>query len=492
MSGEVSWLIPLVLLVGIFFAFNPTESFWLDETITAWIAASPWNEISNRVFAYQAQSPLYYWLAGFIVHFLGRSEWLLRLPSWLAALGSLAYVYSIARRRLSISSARAAVLLLLAHTEFQRGLISARPYSIALFFALGALSYFLTWGDSGERRALVFASVYGILSFYAHYLIAFSLAPILVVVFLTSPRRGENLLSALTAAAICFLVMIPGLFHLREMSALVKDYSFAPAVSLKGVMQLLVPLNLMVTFVMAAAMTYSFYGGIRRQAHASRTALVQSIAYIIIPVALITVISLISGHSILVGRYAILASVGGALCGGWLVDKWISPTDRNAFCMTFAFIALFIHQWKFEDWRAMANYVAEQGSADSLVLLHSGMSEAERESWLLDTRASEYLTAPLRIYRVPGTIVPVPKRVEENDRYMKVLSDGLTTVHGKLFLVNLRNAREYGSNVQSSLIEHYQKLLKPIGFTPGTYWSKGLLEVLEVSRPAEKSNHLDD
>ncbi len=483
--GEnVSWFILVAAFAGIFAAFNPNESFWLDETITAWIAASPWSSIAERVFAYQAQSPLYYWLAGFIAHYLGNAEWLFRSPSWLAAIGSLIFLYKIALRGLSTAAARSAMLLLIAHTEFQRALISARPYSLALFFALGAVHYFLVWCDTSKKRELAYAVSFSLVAYYLHYLVVFSLAPLLAVIFLTSPRRSDLLIPALTAASFSFLMMIPGFLHLREISLLVHDYSFAPQINLQSFLLLFIPPNLAVTFCMALALVYAFYAGLHRPVRGEDSLFVRrALAWTIIPPLVIGTISLITGHSIIVGRYALLSSAGVALVGGWLVEKLVIKGDRNAFCMIFAFIALFIHQWKFEDWRAMARYVEERGATEPLILLHSGMSEAEHPRWLLDQQSAEYLTAPLRVYHVPGTIVPIPRDLGSNEHYLRRITDVLKVRPGNVFVVNLRSAKEYGRAEKSSVLERYQAILKPAGFIPGLYWNRGLLEVLEVKRP---------
>ena len=56
-------LIAIVILMAIYGVNLPlTQSLWLDETVSAWLASSDWRDCFRRAATYQAQSPLYFLL----------------------------------------------------------------------------------------------------------------------------------------------------------------------------------------------------------------------------------------------------------------------------------------------------------------------------------------------------------------------------------------------------------------------------------------------
>ena len=70
------------------------ESLWLDELHTSWAVSGSWQEIASRAAAGN-QTPLYFWITGFLSLTLGQQpDWLLRLPSvvaWLLAIVLVAW-----------------------------------------------------------------------------------------------------------------------------------------------------------------------------------------------------------------------------------------------------------------------------------------------------------------------------------------------------------------------------------------------------------------
>jgi hypothetical protein len=82
-SVVVLWILPL------------WSSFWLDETITYWVVKDDLPALFRRSLHYNAQSPACFVVAWAAVAAGGATEWVLRIPSILAAAASTALVYRL-------------------------------------------------------------------------------------------------------------------------------------------------------------------------------------------------------------------------------------------------------------------------------------------------------------------------------------------------------------------------------------------------------------
>ncbi len=125
-----------------------SESFWIDETVTAFIlrhgAMHPSLAAGPRL-----DQTIYYWLPCASAIVFGFSEWSLRLPSLLATFASLWMLSRLTARFVHPDASWFAVFLCFIPHEFTRQATDARPYGLGTFVALAAIWFLVRWLDLG-------------------------------------------------------------------------------------------------------------------------------------------------------------------------------------------------------------------------------------------------------------------------------------------------------------------------------------------------------
>src|SRR5579872_6871656 len=128
------WLMPL------------GSSFWLDETVTAFVAAHPTDP--SLAVAPQVTASIYYWLPREAVRFLGFSEAACRLPSVLAMLLAVLLVARLAARLIHPGAAWFAAFACLGLSGINLYAADARPYALGIAIASGAVWMLVRWLDT--------------------------------------------------------------------------------------------------------------------------------------------------------------------------------------------------------------------------------------------------------------------------------------------------------------------------------------------------------
>lgn len=121
-----------------------TPSLWLDELGTWWILDSATvGELSDRLFAVVPNGGVYYWLLYAVTRVCGRSEWVLRAPSAICGLLSIAGLALVARRLAPDRPRLPYLVALLLSATYLHTVLSqdARPYTLVYLFGVLA-TYF--------------------------------------------------------------------------------------------------------------------------------------------------------------------------------------------------------------------------------------------------------------------------------------------------------------------------------------------------------------
>ena len=146
------------------------SSLWLDELGTWWVIKDGWGAMVHRSLAFQGQSPFFYSIEWAVRSALGRSEWILRLPSLAAAAGTLVFVYRLAARWFDRETGRLSVLTLAAIASFAFAASDARPYAIATFGCVAATWQMERWLEDPNVRSAVPYGLLIVLTLWTHYL----------------------------------------------------------------------------------------------------------------------------------------------------------------------------------------------------------------------------------------------------------------------------------------------------------------------------------
>ena len=124
-------------IVGLVFRLHGfNRSLWLDEFGTLWVIEGGFSQLMERVNTFQGQSPLYYLLVWLFVHFIGESEFTLRLFSLLLGVGTTYGIYVLGNFLYGKNAGLVSASFLWLSSSMVRSSSDARPYALALFMAV--------------------------------------------------------------------------------------------------------------------------------------------------------------------------------------------------------------------------------------------------------------------------------------------------------------------------------------------------------------------
>lgn len=186
-----------------------TFELWVDEAVSYYIASfsSP-----EKILIYSASSlyehpPLFYILLHFWIKWVGKSEWLLRFPSVLCGVLSIALAWPLIKRLGDEKVVGLTVIL----TTFYPPLI-ALSQDVRMYAFIIALSLVINWlllaFSEGNRWAgAALYIIVAILGFFVHYFFLWILiVHLLWVIYLN--RKGYNVSYKIVAIAISFFPLL--------------------------------------------------------------------------------------------------------------------------------------------------------------------------------------------------------------------------------------------------------------------------------------------
>ncbi len=226
------WVLGLILLAGLLLRLVPifSESYWLDEVITANAVSMPVKQmIANRLGNHH--SPFYFILIYPWARIFGTGEVALRIPSVLASMAALWIFWLLARRFFTRRwQALLAVFLLAISTAAIHYAHEARMYSFVMLATL--LSFYFFWRLQEESGAALWAG-YGLATLANLYLTVTTLPFIFVQGVWVLARRRRFARFAGCWSLVGFLYLPMAIFYSRLPRLGVTG--FLPPVSLKVV-----------------------------------------------------------------------------------------------------------------------------------------------------------------------------------------------------------------------------------------------------------------
>ncbi|MGB8113699.1 MAG: glycosyltransferase family 39 protein, partial [Candidatus Sulfotelmatobacter sp.] len=247
---------PLALLAAVSIWFLAIRApLWLDETLAYWQVSSGFAKVWSRS-ALMPSSIGYLYTLWFVKSILGSSEIALKIPSTLAMLGAVYFLFRSAHELYDHETAFLACIFFALTNNVVFAATDARPYAFALLASNLATFAFIRWMAKREmRQAIAFgAAAAGIL--YFHYLFG-AILPVFAIYYLIA-RRGfvkEDLrqlaavIAAFTLCSVPLIYRIASLYHTKAMHV-VQEMHHPVLVALNT----LAPLQLLIGFVIAACM----------------------------------------------------------------------------------------------------------------------------------------------------------------------------------------------------------------------------------------------
>jgi uncharacterized membrane protein len=383
------WLLAGILLLaaGLRLYGLDANGIWLDEALT-------WEQVIQPAGAMLEQlgtdvhPPLYFLLLNTLTSIFGTSEFLLRLPSALFGLLSVALVFPVARELCGRQAALYATLIAALSLFWIYYAQEARMYSQAASLALLSVYCFLR---ICRRNATLLDSITYVLAttalLYTHVFGAFIVIAQNVYMVLhwlldrnNAPVGIAKWLLLQTVSALLFLPWISVL--LGQIDKVQRGFW----ITQPGLSALMDTANryagsFWLSLMSIALIVFAFARS--TQEHAATTAETQPAIrsryflalWLLLPIALPFAISLLS-QPIYFARYTIVASGAWYILVGWGIAKIPLRLVQYALASVFIVLQLSLLPGYFQnsfkpDWRAITAYVDDHALAGDLVLFHN-------------------------------------------------------------------------------------------------------------------------
>jgi 4-amino-4-deoxy-L-arabinose transferase-like glycosyltransferase len=378
-----------------------SESLWIDEILTVWTAQGTPAQVIDKVITFQGQTPLYYLILNTIIHLLGSTEWILRLPSLLALLVTLCIVAKICAVTEIPESNLLAMLALLTFPGVLRAAVYARPYALALLCAALATYFFISWFKTQRTRMLVSYAIITVVMGYLHYyFLLLPLAQACFIIRFASIRKYRPFWRAFVAIGVCLLPMVYQIQGLLDRApTLTSPYT----TSLNELGAAFFPGCIVATLIILIIR--------RKELHSPYNGL-WIITYFI-PPTLLFLFSSVHGSDFL-PRYYLVASIAGALALATVSARWRWHTALTllvgivAVFQTYTAMDRSLHP---EGWREAHHYLSSLAGSSSNLHLFSGIVELRTEDLFKNPTSHPYLVAPATLYALPSipTLLPYPR-----------------------------------------------------------------------------------
>jgi mannosyltransferase len=417
------------------------SSFWLDETVTAFVVQRGAGDPSLQV-APQVAASLYYLLPRLVQHWFGFSEAAYRIPSLLAMALALFLIARLASRLIHPQAGWFAVFACLALRGFNDQAADARPYALGTCLACLSFWFLVRWLDSARWRDALFFLAAASLLWRVHLLfgpvyLAFGLYLIVRL------ARAESCVGWRAAAAVMALLglsLIPVLLDALALQHQASTHVIVPRPSLLDLVHTL-KLGFVAACAAAAALLSRGFRWPRPASRMAWTALSLILAWWLChPLALYTY-SWISGNSVFVSRYLSVALPGAALAVTAAAAPFL-PAQRwkSSSALLGLGVLLCLGGWNRlwpthhnSDWHGAAQALSRSTfRPDMPVICPSPFIEARPPAWRPDAPLPSFLYAHLFVYRITGRIYPFPFGTSaEIERYAADLTRGTLAASGR-------------------------------------------------------------
>lgn len=396
-----------------------------DELLTSWVSSDGLVETIERAQRHQGNSPVYFVLVWLWRTMAGSAEWILRLPSLVC---TLAAAWHLGRLGAELDGGRrltgaVAALVLVADTNVMLRATTARPYGLLLLLSVLSARALVRYLSSGSWR-------YGyawVLSAVGALAMTPFAAPALLahLVALRDRSRGRSLTGGGADVAgedpaqwrrrlpvLCGLGVVAALPMAPQVVALSRRSDELVISSLPGIgdlIEALVPVSLFAAVAVGIAV-----GGWRGQLRATDPVLRFVGAWALAPGVVLWMVSNLSGNSLWVDRYRVIAVPAMALLVGLGVSRIGRGVGRAAAVVGLIVVSL----WSMsgfvglqqQGWREAIAWARTETAGESIhIALDSALVELGDLALLDDPEWMPYLSGPIEHYPIEGHAVLLPQ-----------------------------------------------------------------------------------
>jgi hypothetical protein len=390
---------------------------WLDETLAYWQVAGGFGKVWSRSALMPSSIGYLYtlWLAKSV---LGSSEIALKIPSTLAMLGGVYFLFRAVRELFDQETAYLTCIFFALTNNVVFAATDARPYAFALFATSIAIFAFVRWMAGHQmRQAILFgAATAGIL--YFHYLFG-AILPVFAIYYLaaryrsikTDLRQLAAVMASFTVISVPLIYRVASLYHTRETHVVQPVlHPFLMALNILAPMQLLI--GFVITLFLAALVRK-----IKLPERKDFPAFLLGPLLALVPAAVFFAVGAVTPVHLIIPRYLSVVAPGSALTWAWLTRRIDSRILRLVFCVGLVGLTTFEayssplsrrHEINFKETHAFANanIAADRGAVP--VLVCSAFIESDYEPLPSERTSENALNSQMYYYPIDVPVVMLP------------------------------------------------------------------------------------
>ena len=423
---KLTYPVALVASLSIWF-LAIRAPLWLDEMLAYWQVSGGFAKVWSRS-ALMPSSIGYLYTLWFAKSILGSSEIALKIPSTLAMLGAVYFLFRAARQLFDLEFAFLSCIFFALEYNVVFAATDARPYAFALLATNVAIFAFVRWMTRRQmREAILFgAAAAGIL--YFHYLFG-AILPAFAIYYLVARHRSiKTDLRQLAAVLITFtLVALPLVFRVAGLYQ-TKVIHVVQELRHPGLAALntLAPMQTLIGFGIAALVA-ALVRKIRFPGRESFPAILLCPLLALVPAGVFFAVSAATPVHLVIPRYLTVTAPGSALTWALLTTYIDSRALRQIFCVGLVGITLFEayssplsrhHELNFKQAHAFvnANIAKDEGSVP--VLVCSAFIESDHTTELGNSNGENPLYSQVSYYPIHAPLGFLP--MDLNDETIRV------------------------------------------------------------------------
>jgi len=406
---------PTALLASLSIWFLAIRApLWLDETLAYWQVSGGFWKIWSRS-ALMPSSIGYLYTLWFAKSILGSHEIALKIPSTLAMLGAVYFLFRSARALFDRDIAFLVCIFFALEPNVVFAATDARPYGFALLATNAAIFAFIRWMTQHQtREAILFgAAAAGIL--YFHYLFG-AILPAFAIYYLVvrsgsvkaDARQLTVVLSSFVLVSLPLLYRVVSLYHTRDTHVVRELPPTWIALNTLAPMQTVIGFG--VTVFLAALVRKIKLPGRDRF-----PAILLCPLLALVPAGILYGVSAATTLHLVIPRYFLVVAPGSALTWGLLTSRIDSRWLRLVFCVGLVAVTVFEcyssphsrqHEMSFKQAHEFTNTIVAQDKAP--VLTCSALIESNFEPLPTDLNSENALASQVTYYRINAPVILLP------------------------------------------------------------------------------------
>jgi len=406
---------------------------WLDETLAYWqVSGGFWKIWSRSQMMPSSIGYLYtLWAAKSM---LGSQEIALKIPSTLAMLGAVYFLFRAARELFERDIAFLVCIFFALEPNVVFAATDARPYAFALLTTNFAIFAFVLWMKRLEMRQAILFGAAAASILYFHYLFG-AILPAFAIYYLVVRRhsiKADTRQLAAVLASFTFLILpliyrVLSLYHTRE-THVVQELPHSALAALNT----LAPMQTLIGFV-ATAFLAALVRKVKLPGIDCFPAILLCPLLALVPADILYGLSVVTPLHLVIPRYFTVVAPGSALTWGLLTSRIDSRVLRQIFCVGLVAVTAFEcfsspnsrkHEVNFKQAHEFIN--ANVAKDEAPVLVCSAFIEADFEPLPTDRTSENALNSQLTYYPINASVVFLPMSL--NDEAMRIGKETVATM----------------------------------------------------------------